>query len=470
MKPKFYLIALLTVLFFSACAWAQWSSDPAKNLAIADKGDGNDQVQPKLAALPNNGWYVSWFDADPSSPPPIGYDVYLQRLSAGGVEIGPHNGILVADLGNSSTEDYGLDVDSHSNALLAFLDDREGDNQQVTATKINPYGKALWGPLGVQVSNDAGSHHDPKIAATTYGGIVVGWTSDTAVVLQQLDANGNPLWGRGLVLRESGFNYSLADLHTSDDGSVIVSWIRDKGFGSNRYIYANKISAGGKLLWGTSHVKVFDGGSLQFGAFPYFISDRNGGAVFAWYSSSPSLQCFAQHIRADGSEAFPHNGSPASTNTVNVRVSPAASYRPQTDEVFLFWTEEDSNQVLNGVFAQKFNSSGARQWGDAGLPVVPLGADQQIFVQNVQIGTGALAYWVDEANFGSATIQAARLNGQGKVVCQQFPVSSTPADKSRLFAGIVPTGLSALAFEDDRIGNNGIYIQNVNADCTLGQE
>jgi hypothetical protein len=30
------------------------------------------------------------------------------------------------------------------------------------------------------------------------------------------------------------------------------------------------------------------------------------------------------------------------------------------------------------------------------------------------------------------------------------------------------SGLSALAFEDDRIGNNGIYIQNVNRDCSLG--
>jgi hypothetical protein len=26
-----------------------------------------------------------------------------------------------------------------------------------------------------------------------------------------------------------------------------------------------------------------------------------------------------------------------------------------------------------------------------------------------------------------------------------------------------------VAFEDDRTGNNGIYIQNVNPDCSLGQ-
>jgi hypothetical protein len=45
------------------------------------------------------------------------------------------------------------------------------------------------------------------------------------------------------------------------------------------------------------------------------------------------------------------------------------------------------------------------------------------------------------------------------------------SNKGRPVSDIVTSsGLSALAFEDDRIGNNGIYIQNVNRDCSLGQE
>jgi hypothetical protein len=295
----------------------------------------------------------------------------------------------VAHLGNSSTEDYGLDVDTKGNALLAFLDTREGTNPQVTTAKMSPAGKALWGKLGVQLTHgQSASNSAPKIAGTSDGDVVVAWTSNSNVVLQKLDPNGHPLWGKGVVLHESGYNYGLADLHAAAGGSVIVSWTRDHGFGSDRYLYANKLSAKGQLLWGKGHVHVLDSGSLQFGNFPYFVPDRKGGAVFAWYTSSPSLQCFAQHIRADGSEAFPHNGSPASTNTNQVRVSPAGSYREATDEVFLFWTEEDSNQVLNGVYGQKFNSTGAREWGDSGLTVVPLGADQQVFVQNVRSAPG----------------------------------------------------------------------------------
>src|SRR5579872_3532561 len=182
-----YLMMLFLGITVSSAAWAQWSSDPAKNLPLADKGNGNDQVQPKVLPLSNRGWYVSWFDSDPNSPPPVGYDAYLQRLNPGGVEQFAHDGILIADLSNSSTEDYGLDVDTKGNALLAFLDTREGSNPQVTAAKISAAGKALWGKRGVQLTHNSDSNNAPKIAGTSDGNVVVAWTDNSNVVLQKLD-------------------------------------------------------------------------------------------------------------------------------------------------------------------------------------------------------------------------------------------------------------------------------------------
>lgn len=460
--------AIVLSLSLSAAAFAQWSANPAINLALADNNNGSDQVQPKLIPFETEGWYVSWFDANPATKPPVGYDVFYQRLSPGGVQQFQQGGNLIADLSNSSTEDYGLDTDTSGNALIAFLDTREGSNQQVTAVKMGPKGNRDWGELGVQLTNDSNFHAAPKIVGTSDGNIVVAWTSNSDVVLQKLNSAGVPQWGSGVVFSETNYNFSLADLHAADNGSVIVSWVSGQGFGSNSQLQANKVSASGTLLWGSGNVSIFNVGSLQFGNFPYFLYDGQGGAVFAWYTNSPNLQCFAQHILANGTAAFPENGSPVSANLINVRVSPSAAYRAATHEVFVFWTEEDSNQVLNGVYGQKFNSTGAPQWGADGLVIVPLGSDQQIFVTTVQTGSGALTFWVDQASFGSSTIQAAKLSDSGSTVCSQFPVSSVPSNKARLTAAVSETAVAAVAFEDDRVGNNGIYIQNVNPDCSLG--
>lgn len=461
-----YTAAIVLILTFALPTWAQWSSDPSQNLPLADNNNGSDQVQPKVVTFGAYGGYVSWFDANPQSPPPVGYSVFYQSLTEYGYQRYPHGGIEVADLSNSSTEDYGLDVDSQGNALLAFLDTREGDNQQVTAAKMSPYGKPLWGTLGVQLTNDSASHAAPKIAATTDGGIVVAWTSDSNVMAQKLNAQGQPQWGAGVVFSQAGYDLLLADLHAADNGSVIISWVQNKGFGSNNILFANKISSSATLLWGSSNVQLFTNASLQFGNFPYFVPDGSGGAVFAWYTNSPTLQCFAQHILANGTAAFPAGGSPVSANAANLRVSPSAAYRAATGEVFVFWTEEDSNQILNGVYGQKFNSTGTPQWGADGIAFVNLGSDQQEFVTAAQVGTGAFVFWVDSVGFGDSTLEGMRVNGSGSVACSQV-VSSTPSNKARLAATVVG-GNAALVWEDDRIGNNGIYAQDMWSNCKLG--
>jgi len=467
---------LMLTLTLATGAWAQWSSNPAQNLDLSNI-PGADQVQPKLLPLPNNDWYVIWFNNNPNDPPPQGYDVYYQLLSANGVEQFQHDGVQVAKLTLSSTEDYGLAIDGSGNALLAFQDDRRNpNNPQITAAKMSPTGQALWGPNGIPLTWGPASYNNPKVTVASDGYIVVGWTANNAVVLQRLNPNGLPTWigstafDYGVTLQEPGYSYILADLHAADDGSVIVSFVRNQGFGSNNYLYANKLSSSGQLMWGSGHVHVYDGGSLQFGEFPYFTYDGNGGAVFSWYTSSPLLQSYAQHILANGTEAFGHNGSLGSTNTNDIQVEPSASYNPITQETFLFWTEQDQLQDMSGISGQKFNSAGARQWGGSGLTITDLGTDTQDFVENVQIGAGALVFWNDSPGYGSGTIQAIKLDGTGATVCPQFGVSTASSDKSRLAAGIASSGLTALAWEDDRNGENDIYIQNVNADCTLGIE
>ena len=116
---RWFYLPFVLLLAFSMNAWAQWSNDPMQNLALSDI-PGADQVQPKVLPLSDNGFFVSWFNDNPNDPPPQGYDVYLQRLNATGYEQLPHDGDQIANLTNTSTEDYGLGIDSQGNSSVGL--------------------------------------------------------------------------------------------------------------------------------------------------------------------------------------------------------------------------------------------------------------------------------------------------------------------------------------------------------------
>ena len=114
-------------------------------------------------------------------------------------------------------------------------------------------------------------------------------------------------------------------------------------------------SADGAFLWGVDHHPVYDqaGGSLQFGNFPPFVPDGAGGAVFTWYTNSPSLQCRVQRVLANGTEAFAHQGVEASTNAAQIRVSPSAALQPDDPRDFCRVARAQTAARASRVFTRR---------------------------------------------------------------------------------------------------------------------
>ncbi len=242
---------LAAAMPFAAAGHGQWSDDPAFNLVVADRA--SEQVQTKIVATADGGAYVSWFDNATG-----GYDVYLQRLDVMGVEQWAHNGVLVADRGFSSTQDYGLAVDTAGNALLIFRDDR-GMGVQITAAKVAPDGSLPWGSAGIQLTSTSDFVAAPKIAGTNDGNVVVAWTQDVDVVAHKLDPSGAPFWGAEVVLAAASGSFLASDLQAADAGNAIVSFVQSGGGASPRHLWAQKLAAAdGASLWSAGHVKVFD--------------------------------------------------------------------------------------------------------------------------------------------------------------------------------------------------------------------
>jgi hypothetical protein len=465
-------------------AWGIWSLDPANNLVLAD--GASEQVQPKIVARDDGGFYVSWFDNAAG-----GYDVRLQRLSALGVELWPHNGILVADRNLSSTTDYGLAVDAAGNALLAFNDDSQ-PAERIVAAKISPAGVPLWGTPGVAVSNSTAFLASPRIAGTDDGEVVVAWFQDPDTVLQRLDPSGAALWAPGgIALAHSGDTFVLSDLQATgsngglDSGNVIVSWVRYVAFQGAKHLWAQKLDADGLPLWGAGHKQVFDlaGGSLQFGNFPGFETDHAGGAVFAWYTSTPALQVRAQHLLGAGTEAFAHDGVEVSTDSSRLRVDPAAAYDSSTGDTTVFWVEKNSLQSEHGLYGQRLDASGNRLWDATGIAFLPLSGTEvgqlvALSVPAAMVDTigpvpplpeDSLVAWAATEDFDNQPIRVARIDSVGAHAWDPTTVAikTSATSTSRLAAALSSDGFAAFAWTDGE-SLRDLEAQNLQFDGTVG--
>jgi len=463
------VICAAAVLCGALSAAAQWSSDPAVNLAIADRS--GDQVQAKIEPTSDGGCYISWFDNSTG-----GYDVYLQRLDADGVEQWPHNGVLIANRGFPSTQDYGLDVDPADNAILAFRDDRFGP-VQITASLVSPAGTLLWGANGVQasVTSDGAA---PHVAATSDGYYVVGWSIGAGFRLQKLDGSGTPQWpADGYLYQPTTGSYMISYLVGSDAGAVIALWVRPIGnFLSDKHLYTQKYDPNAVELWdgdpgtpGTADpVHVFDSGSVQIGYFPTFLSDGAGGGVYGWYAINDPRDSYVQRVDASGTELFAHNGVSASLQANRYQLSAGLSFDPSTGETFLAWTESDTAQSQWGLYAQRFSVSGVRQWGSNGLQILPLSGAQNLFANSLAYAGGVTVSALSDSSAG--TVLAARfdLSGTPQWSPSPFDACSVVSSKSRLSSALSTTGDALLVWGDGRNDGGDIYGQNINLDGSLG--
>ncbi len=456
------LLGLAVVL--APLASAQYSSDPAANLALST--EASDQNQPKLSPTQDGGTWLSWFDGIGS-----GWDVRIQRLDADGNEVFGSGGLLVADRSYSSTQDYDLATASNGDALLTYRNN-PGGSDEIEAARVDTAGTVLW---TTTVAAGAGFVAAPTITGTGTDQAVVGWTENSTVRLQGLDQAGNTTWGQGATLTPPIGSYSISNVSEGPQAGAIVSIVHQTGgFGSPRHLLAQRFNSLGVALWGAAPVAVFDSGSLQFGAFPECEVTTDGHSLFTWYSSSPSLQCFVQRLNAQGAALWLPGGLPVSDNVARIRTDPAA-FHIEFSDTYVYWREQNLSQSEAGLYGQRINLMGDRLWGSEGREFVPVSPEIVSQVRAVRGSTpafaGGTATWVASSGFGNDAIRALRIDETGQALQGPIDISTVASGKARLVSASATWAFgdwSLAAWSDDRNDGGDIYIQNLTTDGQLG--
>lgn len=491
MKPSLFRPAGLASVLLGAAALlgaspgqARWSANPADNLIVADQYV--DQTQPKITPTPDGGYYVSWFDDITH-----GFSVHLQKLDAQGNELWPHNGVLVATRNYQFTYDYGLVVDADGNAYVGFnCCGNNSPDEHIVVSKITPDGTLDWGADGITVSAPASTEqpYAAHLAVTSDGFVAVAWSvSPNFIRVQKLDADGTAQWTQGGVAVNPPSGVALlADIKPSDGGNVILSWSNQAG--PARTLRAQKLAAAdGAGLWGTGGVRVFGQGGLQLGYFPEFIDAGDGGAVFYDYDVV-GVRFFArvQRLDANGLPLLDPNGVLATTDTVNNHVGTAAAFDRASGDIYAIWidtVQREDMQIYHGVYTQRIDASGQRQWGDTGKELVPMtiatdgthAISQLTAVPPPSLLGGPRGGFIGSWTTGAIPapdqpITAARLDQNGSYVWDSQTVAIKNTRPTARTVAVKGSSGNAVvyAWQDSEDGATTIRVQNLRGDGTLG--
>ena len=195
-------------------------------------------------------------------------------------------------------EPFSLIPDGNGGAIVAWVDDRNGNNTfDLFVQKINADGSLAWPENGVEICAAEGWQRYPHLVSDGAGGAVIVWQdqrSGSQAYAQYIDFNGDVQWtAGGIVLSQRAGE--APQVMKSSDGNYIVVWADyDHNGGTPDYISAQKITPGGLPLWTPGGTVVTGmGGPWDF----QIASDNDGGVMVVWAWGD----IYVQRVFSDGS-------------------------------------------------------------------------------------------------------------------------------------------------------------------------
>jgi hypothetical protein len=459
--------ALLTLLC-TLSALAQWPTNPAQNLLICNHA--GEEAVPKIAAMSDGGCYVLWWDHTSGN-----YDVYLQRLDSDGIpQWNNPCGILISDHPQETwLTDWDMAVDASDNCIIAVNDIRNGADRDITVYSIGPQQEFLWGADGIALSNNEGFEPDPRILPMGNGDVVFAWQEETSIHVRKLDRNGIDVFNPPTITFTQADGVSIPRLAALDNSGFALSYLAQQGtqFTSPRHLYVRSYNDDGSNRWMANGIPIMTTNGIGIQMKPDIIGDTAGGAYVYWYDARGNVHhCYVQHIGSDGVAHWTANGLQVDLSGSELQMSPSAILVPEG--VAVVYQTANTNQSQGGVDAQLLDSDGNYLWSPNGVTIAPLSTSPCFNVRAFRQTTNYGVFYSQYAP-GSAIntlLHASQLNPAGSPTWTP-PIKdlcTVASEKGRPYTCVNPQSQIIACWPDARNGNMDMYVQNINADGSLG--
>lgn len=221
----------------------QWAHD-----RLINESSGKvDQQVAAVATFADGEYVVAWQDWRSGAAA-----LYLQRLTPAGYSVWPVHvqATTVATASGQLAPDLAVMGDD---TMLVWSDDRSGV-ARLYVQRFDKNGNREWS-LDQPINHPADAtvaQLNPAVTSDQQGRVFVVWeeisTAQRQLVLQQLGANGTPLW-RQPVYVPTGDAPRLPDIKAGKDGVLSLAWIEKSADGAN--VFLQRATAEGTFIWPT---------------------------------------------------------------------------------------------------------------------------------------------------------------------------------------------------------------------------
>ena len=323
--------------------------------------------------------------------------------------------------------------------------------------------------INTPVCVEFGKQNDVRLLGDDHHGAFLAWkdarygNNNPDIYVQHLDSLGIAQWGlNGMVICNDTADQSTPNLCTDGAGGFILAW-SDLRSGTERDVYAQRVSSTGEILWSYNGNPVANKPNREHNE--KITSDDNGGAFIAWEQWDDMLQQWniaLQHINAQGQRLWNVAGIVVSDFSAN-RLNPKLQ-KDKQGGVYVVW-QELHNGLDYDIYAQRFNAQGERMWTNNGWPIAT-SPNSQINpkIDPDTLSGGFYVAWADKRNGLDYDIYAQRMDSLGNAIWPSNGIGVATLNGNQSAVDIISTTQTQgliLTWRDARSGNNDIYAQKL---------
>lgn len=257
----------------------------------------NAQGNPKIDIDGLDGAIITWQDKRNN----VDYDIYTQRINNSGTVLWTVNGVVVCNSVNTQNNPR-IEPDGSNGALIAWVDKRNGLDNDIYAQRINSSGVVQWNSNGVAVCAATNNQSALDIKYIGTAGLILSWKDDrsgaNAIYSQIVSMSGVPQLTSNGILISTGLKSINPNTIVDGSGGAIIAWQDSTTIGWD--IKSQKINSTGTTMWASGGVIVSDAFEDQINVS--HVTDNNGGAVYVWedHRNGTNYDLYANHLFNNG--------------------------------------------------------------------------------------------------------------------------------------------------------------------------